>query len=159
MNLNNNATKDKEISEDERELLTQRVESVMRISFPKESGKVLGGKNDKPVEILEEVYHSIESKFDLSGNLHKNGVKVGGDMIGGRKYLGWYISYKNCQGWGTSLAYRQDTPDSDPRMEVRLYQVKSNGDHDEKHEFRLDNLNDATSDYVYCLELVDCPPR
>ena len=157
MNLYTNITKNKTISDVEREFLTQQVEVVLRTSFPKESGKSLGNKNDKPVEILEEIQHEIESKFDLSDNLHKNGVKVGGSMIGGREYISWYISYKNRQGWGTSLAYRQTTPEDDPRMEVRLYQVGSDGEHDEKHDFRLGDLSEAKEDYLSCLSLVDCP--
>ncbi len=69
----------------------------------------MDNKNDKPVEMLEEIYHVVSSKYDLSDNLHKNGVKVGGDMIGGRSYIGWYISYKNRDKWGTSISYRQIT--------------------------------------------------
>jgi hypothetical protein len=78
-------------------------------------------------------------------------------MIGGREYVSWYISYKNRQGWGTSLGYRQTTPEDDPRLEVRLYQVGSGGEHDEKHDFRLGDLSEAKEDYLSCFSLVDCP--
>ena len=100
VNLYRNTAKSKTINEIEREILTQALETVMRTSFPQQASNVLGRKDDKPVEVLEEVYNTVQTKFDLSGNLHKNGVKVSGDMIGGRSYIGWYISYKNRQGWG-----------------------------------------------------------
>jgi hypothetical protein len=157
LTLYTNATKTKLITEIEREFLTQRIEVVMRTSFPRESGKTLGNKNNKPVEILEEIYHKLNEKFDFSDNLHKNGTKVGGDMIGGRSHIGWYISYKNRDGWGTSLAYRQKTPDTEPFMEVRIYQVGVKGENDERHKFDLSKLSESYDDYVTCLHLVDCP--
>ena len=138
INLYNNATKNKLITEIERELVTHRLEAVMMKSFPKESIKVLrgGNKNDKPVEILEEIYHTIETKFYLSENLHKNGVKVGGSMIGGRQYIAWYISYKNTTNRGASISYRQDTPEDDPRLEVSIYQGSLNPDTQMENEIQ-----------------------
>jgi hypothetical protein len=121
-NLYTNATNHKSITDIERELLTQKVEVNMRTKFPRESSKSLGSKNDRPVEMLETIYQKIKEEFNLSQNLHKNGVKVGGSMIGGRQYIAWYVSYKNDDKWGSSIAYRQDTPDSKPVIEVSFYQ-------------------------------------
>ena len=154
MNLFNNTEKSTRITEIERELLTQKLESVMRINFPRETGNLLGNKNDKPIEILEEVYHTISNKYDLSDNLHKNGVKVGGDMIGGRAYIAWYISYKNRDNWGTSLAYRQKTADTDPRLEVRLYHKSLWDKDDERQNYRLADISEAVEHFSTCIELV-----
>lgn len=163
LHLYNNLTVTKLITEIEREFLTQRIETVIRTSFPKQYGRVygrvLGNKNEKPLEVLEQIRYIADWHFDLSDNLHKNGVKVGGSMIGGREYIAWYISYKNRQGWGTSLAYRQTTPEDDPRLEVRLYQVGSDGEHDDKYEFRVEEWEKAKVEYMSCLTLVDCPQK
>ena len=157
VNLYRNTAESKTINEIEREILTQALETVMRTSFPQQASNVLGRKDDKPVEVLEEVYNTVKTKFDLSGNLHKNGVKVSGDMIGGRSYIGWHISYKNRQGWGTSIAYRQKKSDTEPYLEVRIYQTGTKGQEDERHNCGLGNTSQAESDFLTCLELVDCP--
>ena len=183
--LYTNSVNDKLVSEIERELLTQKLEIVLRTNFPSKHSQAniilgKGNKNDKPVEQLELLYNKIAEDFNLSDNLHKNGVKVSGSMIGGRDYIGWYISYKNREGWGTSIAYRQKEIDTEPSLEIRIYQVGSKGSKvskdnvvnikpsknissldifDERHTFKIWESTEALDDYYTCLSLVDCPKR
>jgi len=134
MNLYKNTAEAKNISEFERELVTEKLESVIRSSYPKEGDKLLGkqynvgsgNKSYPAVSLLEEVYEDIKLHYDLNLNIHKNGVKVGGSMLGGRQYIAWYISYKGPRNYGTSFAYRQDTEESSPVLEVSSYEGSMN---------------------------------
>ena len=169
MNLYNNTTETKTISEVERELLTQKIESVIRRLYPKQADKLLGkeynigsgNKSYSAVVFLEEVYTSIQEDYDLKDNLHKNGVKVGGSMIGGRQYIAWYLPFKGKSDWGTSISYRQTTKETEPIIEVSRY-LGSMNDNTTKEKEMTDfcarsDRSKAISHFRDCLDMVGCP--
>jgi hypothetical protein len=170
-NMYRNTAEAKGITEIEREMVTQKLESVMRSSFPKDADKLFGkrygissgNKSAPAVELLEEVYAHVTQEFEWAENLHKNGVKVGGSMVGGRQYLAWYLSFKGHNKWGTSFSYRQDAEDSPPRVEVSIYQGSMNlqSDRIEKDltTFSLDEVDNAVSHFKDCLITVKCPMK
>ena len=55
--------------------------------------------------LLEEVFNQLKKEFDWSKNKIGTRVKVGGDMIAGRQFVVWYISYKNEDGINTGFIY------------------------------------------------------
>ena len=123
INYFNNINNDPSISDYERESLVKAVETEMRTKFPKSAKKILGGKSAKAQELLEEIFHSLEKEFDWSKNCVGSKVKVSGRMISGKEYVGWYISYKNDEGYKTEFSYRQKTPKDDPYLEIDYKKV------------------------------------
>lgn len=122
-NFFTNAINSQTITDIEKELLINAVTKKIRIKFPKNAKKILGGKSKEAQELLEEIYNTLEKEFDWSKNKVKNGVKVGGDMISGRQYISWYMSYKNDQKYSTSLHYGQKTPEDEPYLQVHYDRV------------------------------------
>lgn len=113
------------IDEVQREDLIQLIEERLRSVSPSAATKVFGPKDSEAREVLEQVFLRTCSEFDLSQNQVKNGVKTGGEMIAGRKYIDVYISYKNNDKWRASLAWLQDTPADVPNLRVEKIQVGS----------------------------------
>ena len=93
--------------------------------------KILGGKSEKAKVLLEECLQELIEKFDWTNNKVETKVKAGGDMIGGREHVCWYISYKNLLGLNTGFVYRQITPSEDPYIEVYSRRVGKNKDNNE----------------------------
>jgi hypothetical protein len=118
INFFNQVNKDEKITDHEREILIESVEKQMRIKFPKSAKKILGGKSAKAQELLEEIFDLLTKEFDWSKNCVGNKVKVSGRMIAGKEYVGWYISYKNDDGYSTGFGYRQITVEEDPYLEI-----------------------------------------
>jgi hypothetical protein len=85
----------------------------MRKSFPRAATKQFGAKGDDVKEMLEKIYDDIRSSFDLTKNLHKNSVKVGGDRISGKIYISLYISYKGDNGHIIALGMTQQDVESE----------------------------------------------
>jgi hypothetical protein len=158
MNLYRNIDNSEDITDSEKEILTEKVISVMRTSFPRESGKLLGNKSNKPIEVLEEINYETQAIFDMSDNSHGSGVKAGGDMMSGRKHIAHYISYCNPSRWSASIAYHQDKPDTEPFFKLRHWQNRSKESEDIRY-FRVEDKLDAVSDYHSCLEQVGCPKK
>ena len=122
-NFYNNFNNSKEISEYEKEFLTEVVEKKIRVEFPSKAKKILGGKSEKAKELLEEVMIKLLKEFDWSNNKVGTKVKAGGSMISGKEFVCHYISYKNDQGYSTGLGYHQITPKDDPFLEVDYRRV------------------------------------
>ena len=118
-NINNSS----EINDAQKEYLTNEVEKKIRVKFPKSAKKILGGKSAKAQELLEEAFNALKKEFDWSGNCVGSRVKVSGRMISGKEYIGWYISYKNDQGYSTGFGYRQKKPEKDPYLEIDYRKV------------------------------------
>ena len=117
-NFFNNVTDYSGINDLEREYLISAVERKIRIEFPEKAKTILGGKSEKAKELLEEFFGLLKEEFDWSKNKVGSRVKVGGDMISGRQYVNWYISYKNKNKTQTHLSYNQTTPKDDPFLQV-----------------------------------------
>ena len=152
-NLYNNILNSHELNDLEKEALTSEVEKKIRTDFPKSAKKILGGKSEKAKVLLEECLQELIEEFDWTNNKVETKVKVGGDMIGGREHVCWYISYKNLLGLNTGFVYRQITPSQDPYLEVYSRRVGKNKDNNETIKtFRVELKDDAMSEYKKNLE-------
>ena len=80
-NYFNNILKYPKITDIERELLVNAVEKQIRVKFPNNAKKILGGKSAKAQELLDEIYKDLTQEFDWSNNNVGNKVKVCGSMI------------------------------------------------------------------------------
>jgi hypothetical protein len=155
MTLYNNTLKYKGISDLERELIIAAIEKDLKLNCPKEASKKFGSKDADGRVLLETVYEKIKSEFDLSGNHVGNGIKVGGDMMAGRRYVEIYFSYKNSDKWNGGLYYRQDKVDSEPYLKVILYQVgKGNEDTRTEHNYSVDAVDLAVEDLTNTLRKI-----
>ena len=68
-------------------------------------------------------------------------------MIAGRRYVEIYFSYKNSDKWNGGLYYRQDKVDSDPYLQVILFQTgKGNEENRTEHDFSVDDVDSAVED-------------
>ena len=96
-NMYNNISSSTEVNDYEKEALIEVVTKKIRIDFPAKAKKMLGSKDEQARILLEEIYATLNEEFDLSNpeiNDVKPGIKVGGDMISGRRYVCRYFSFK-----------------------------------------------------------------
>ena len=117
-NLYQNALNYEDITDYEREILTEKLVSILRIKFPKQSSKILGNKSSAAQELLEEILTEIKKEFNWDKNRVRSHVKVCGSMINGEEFVCWYISYKNSKNITCGLGYHQKTPNDLPYLEV-----------------------------------------
>ena len=125
-NLYQNTLNYEDISDYEREILTEKLVSILRIKFPKQSSKILGNKSTDAQELLEEILTEIKKEFSWDKNRVGSHVKVGGSMVSGKEFVCWYISYKNSKGISCGLGYHQQTPNDLPYLEVVKKEVNKN---------------------------------
>ena len=148
INFFNNINNSTKITDYEREVLTEAVEKKMRVKFPKSAKKILGGKSAKAQELLQEIYSSLTKEFDWSQNCVGNKVKVSGNMISGKEYVGWYISYKNNDGYSTGFGYRQKTVEEEPYLEIDYRRVGKNYENEREVKiFPVELKDDALNLY------------
>ncbi|RBW57780.1 hypothetical protein [Ruegeria sp. A3M17] len=126
-NLHANIQNHPALEDTDREMLNEAVMTRMRAVSPAIATRLGGPKDAKAREFLEGFFEQLSSELDLSGNLLKNGVKTGGQMINGEQYVDVYISYKTESGKNLSLAWLQATPESQAYLRVRLRHVGTNG--------------------------------
>ena len=149
-NYYNNISTSKEITDYEKEVLTEAVEKTLRIKHPNVAKKLFGSKLVKAQELLGNLFIDLKAEFDWTNNGVDNKVKNGGDMIGGRQYVCMYISYKNELGVNTGFLYRQLTPESEPFLEVHKRQVRKKNEESkmiEEKVFKIDAEDEAVSLY------------
>ena len=152
-NINNSS----EINDAQKEYLTNEVEKKIRVKFPKSAKKILGGKSAKAQELLEEAFVTLKKEFDWSENCVGSRVKVSGRMISGKEYIGWYISYKNDQGYSTGFGYRQKKPEEDPYLEIDYRKVGKEHEKDREVKiFPIELKEDALNFYRSFLSKVIC---
>ena len=137
-----------DLSESDLELFVSALEDQLRIRFPAAAKKIFGAKDAGAREILLNIDKKIKQQHDLSKNRLKDGVKTGGDMISGRKYLSVYISYKNSSNFGASFVLEQDTLDSELTAVINKYKTggKDKGTI-EKRTFGIDAIEEAKKLY------------
>ena len=63
-NYFNNILQYPKITDIERELLVNAVEKQIRVKFPNNAKKILGGKSAKAQELLDEIYKELTQEFD-----------------------------------------------------------------------------------------------
>ena len=148
INFFNNINNSTKITDYEREALTEAVEKKMRVKFPKSAKKILGGIGAKAQELLQEIYSSLTKEFDWSQNCVGNKVKVSGNMISGKEYVGWYISYKNNDGYSTGFGYRKKTVEEEPYLEIDYRRVGKNYENEREVKiFPVELKDDALNLY------------
>ncbi len=125
-NLYQNTLNYEDITDYEREILTEKLVSILRVKFPKKSRKILGNKSTAAQELLEEILTEIKKEFNFDKNKVGSHVKVGGSMISGKEFVCWYISYKNSKGISCGLGYHQQTANDLPYLEVLKKEVNKN---------------------------------
>ena len=113
VNLYRNTEKYDSITEEDRELVMEAVETELRKTYPRKAKAKFGPVDARPREVLEELYASVSNRFDLSKNTLKNGVKTGGAMISGDGYIDLYISYKAKNKNGV-VAHAYQSKQTDP---------------------------------------------
>lgn len=156
INLYNNANKKHDLDEMDKERLVDAIEKNTRLRFPKAAKRIFGAKGSVASNKLGELYDSIIKDLDLSGNQVKNGVKVGGDMIGGRAYICYYMSFKNADNQATGICLFQSSIDTELEVSVTRYSTNNPGTIE--HERHVNDMSDfdsmATMYRDYLKELV-----
>lgn len=132
-------------------VLIDKIKLKLRIKHPRAANKRFGSKERDVVDTLTATYNMVKEQFDLIGNNVKNGVKAGGPMKTGERYLCYYISYKNDQGHACALTVNQKTVDSEVYCIVKDYVV---GDDTQIVERRFDMglYNEAVLCYIQLLK-------
>jgi hypothetical protein len=103
------------------------VKIKMRADFPRAANRMFGAKESEASALLEDVFRKLASVRDFTANRLKNGVKAGGEMISGKKYIDVYISYKNSKGFGAVLGLIQDDSESELTARVGYYKTGNDG--------------------------------
>jgi len=124
-NFYHNVDVNKDINDNEKELLAKTCAQIIEEKFPKrQSKKILGDKGVEGKELMEKINDIVTKEFDWSNNDVETKVKNGGDMISGRSAVCYYISYKGKKNKiNSGFHYRQKTVASDPYLEVDFRKV------------------------------------
>ncbi|WP_339770588.1 hypothetical protein [uncultured Pseudosulfitobacter sp.] len=126
--LHENIHRHPDLEDVDREKLDEAIMKRLRIVSPSIATRLGGPKDEQGREFLQALYERIAAEFDLSGNQLKNGVKTGGYMINGTRYVDVYISYKTATKTNLSLAWIQDDVASKPYLHLLLRQVGKTGE-------------------------------
>ena len=116
----------KELNDYEREIVTDKLVSLLRTKYPKEYAKRFSDEFKVGQETLTKILEYTKIKFDwITNNQLLPHVKVHYSMLSNideisYKYLHLYISYKNQLGINASLAYIIDLEDDDQRLEIEI---------------------------------------
>ena len=125
----------------------------LRERFAREANGKFGAKQTEGQSKLEAVLAGLSAKYDLSANKVGGGVKAGGDMLAGRKYLDSYISYKNASGEGAHLALIQDEASSELMVYLKAYRTGKEAS--EKEQFwPAADLPQAVASYEERLKVI-----
>ena len=141
-NFYDNINNSKDITEYEKEFLTEIVEKKIKIQFPNKAKKMFGGKSEIAKELLEEVLIDLLKEFDWSNNKVDTKVKAGGSMISGKEYVCHYISYKNYNAYSTGFAYKQTKVEDDAFLEVHYRKVGKGYEKDKEEKIFPVQLKD-----------------
>jgi hypothetical protein len=141
-NFYNNILNNKDITDYEKEFLAEPCEKLISEKFPKKNPRrILNNKSLEAKELLEEVHNIVTKEFNWSKNSVKNGVKPSGHMIGGKIYVGWYMSYKNENKVNTGFGYIKEKEESEPYIKVDYRMVGQ--DFNEEKIFPIQLKDDA----------------
>jgi len=141
-NFYNNILNNKDITDYEKEFLAEPCEKLISEKFPKKNPRrILNNKSLEAKELLEEVHNIVTKEFNWSKNSVKNGVKPSGHMIGGKIYVGWYMSYKNENKVNTGFGYIKEKEESEPYIKVDYRKVGQ--DFNEEKTFPIQLKEDA----------------
>ena len=113
-----------EVEDGPQELL-EAIEERLRRDFPAAANAAFGKKSDEAMEMLTRVADTVTSTMDLSGNVVKSHVKIGGFELKGEHYICRYISYKNKENHGVQLMLSQLTADSEMLVREATYRTSA----------------------------------
>lgn len=125
--LHANIQRHSEIDDLDRERLNESTMNRLRVVAPALATRLGGPKDAEGRDFLQKVYEQASIKFDLSGNKVGQGVKTGGWMINGTRYVDVYLSYKTSEGKNLSFAWIQQEVGSKPYLELLLRHVGRDG--------------------------------
>ena len=125
--LHANIHRHPDLADIDREALDEAVMQRLRVVSPAIATRLGGAKYEQGRQFLEALYEKISAEYDLSGNQLKNGVKPGGYMINGTRYVDVYISYKTATSKNLSLAWIQNDVASKPCLQLLLRHVGAQG--------------------------------
>ena len=145
------------ISEYDKECLIEVVEKKIKINFPAKAKKQFGSKDEQARILLEEIYATLNEEFNLSNpeiNDVKPGIKVGGDMISGRRYVCRYFSFKTKDTKvNMGFQYNQETVEDEPLLQIYEREVgKGDEGKFEEQSFKIDETNSAIEAYKVYLK-------
>ncbi|AEI93757.1 hypothetical protein [Roseobacter litoralis] len=144
--LHANIHRHPDLEDIDRETLDEAVMQRLRIVSPAIATRLGGPKDEQGRDFLEALYERVATEFDLSGNHLKNGVKTGGYMINGTRYVDVYISYKTATKKNLSLAWIQDEVGSEPYLHLQLRHVGAGGTGELKNK-KFNDQETATEAY------------
>ena len=128
-----NATKNKEITDEQREEIVEAIERQLWLTNAIKAKRIFGARNRKTCEQLQVFLDDLLTRHDLSQNQHKTKVKVGGNVLRGEALIYDYISYKNRKsGMIAHMAFRKIRKDDKLELDVRKVHFKEQ--HKEKAE-------------------------
>lgn len=136
-----------------RDDLIVHIKLRLRSDYPRTANRLFGAKQLDAVDKLTVLLANISAKYDLSKNTVGRGVKAGGDMVSGRKYLDYYISYKNSSKYVVALALVQDTADSELKAVLKNYKTGED-DFLETTVYKMDDYVSASDDYEQALKKI-----
>ena len=117
-NLHANIDRNPDLEDADREELNEAVMMRLRQVSPSLATR-LGGPKDQPGrDFLQGLLDELSEDLDLSGNTIGAGVKTGGGMLSGTKFVDVYISYKSIDGKSISMAWIKDAVDSQPYLHL-----------------------------------------
>ena len=125
--LHANIYRHPDLEDIDRETLNEAVMKRLRVVSPAIATRLGGPKDSQGRKFLEAFCNRIAVDFDLAGNQLKNGVKTGGYMINGTRFVDVYISYKTLAGQNLSLAWIQNDVASKPSLQLLLRHVGAGG--------------------------------
>ena len=143
-----NAQRNDQITDEQKEELVSAIEAQLRDRFPRSAKSMFGPADRHARQLLDGVQKQVGAAIDLSRNRVLNRVKTGGDMIAGRYHLDVYVSYKNQKGQRLSLDIRQERPLDQPIARVQLVQVGGdNAGSLYERIYEMGEFNAAADDY------------
>ncbi len=145
--LYHNVSRSKTITDIERETLVESLELRMREVAPAAATRLFGPKDSEAQQFLHRTYKALADEFDLSANRVRNGVKIGGDMIKGEKFVDVYLSYKSVGNVNVGLAWLQDSANSDRYLIVSVRQVGSTDSIRKWERFEVGQEHAAVDNY------------
>ena len=153
----NNSQKHEKITDYEREILSDTLVSILRTKYPKQSSRILGNKSIAAQELLEEMLVKVKEEFNWESNKHDKHVKAGGSMISGKKFVCWYISYKNSQGWSCGFGYIQVTPNDLPYLEINKREISKNSIYEPmSKKYNIHSKQDALDNFkLFLIDMIE----
>lgn len=155
--IHTNIQRHPELDDFDRERLVEAIVLRLRVVSPTLATRIGGAKDAEGREFLQRVHEQASAELDLSGNTLGQGVKTGGYMINGTRYVDVYLSYKTVNGKNLSFSWIQDDIGSERFFELLLRHVGAIGEGELLRE-TFDDADKAVARYLQELTgLIESP--